>query len=134
MMSALSKLGIKTCLITGDRKTVALNIAEELKLDKVFYEQTPQDKLVNFNKFKEENAPAAFTGDGLNDAPVLSCADVGIAMGDIGSACAVEAADVVIMHDDLNTIPKTITLAKRTCHLAISNMYLVMGIKFLILI
>ncbi|MBU5881468.1 hypothetical protein JVV93_21635, partial [Vibrio cholerae O1] len=53
---------------------------------------TPQDKLDNFNKFKEENTPAAFTGDGLNDAPVLSCADVGIAMGDIGSACAVEAA------------------------------------------
>ena len=134
MMSALSKLGIKTCLITGDRKAVAENIANELHLDKVFYEQTPQDKLDNFNKFKEENTPAAFTGDGLNDAPVLSCADVGIAMGDIGSACAVEAADVVIMHDDLNTIPKTITLAKRTCHLAISNMYLVMGIKFLILI
>lgn len=134
MMSALSKLGIKTCLITGDRKAVAENIANELHLDKVFYEQTPQDKLDNFNKFKEENTPAAFTGDGLNDAPVLSCADVGIAMGDIGSACAVEAADVVIMHDDLNTIPKTINLARRTCSLAISNMYMVMGIKFLILI
>ena len=134
MMSALSKLGIKTCLITGDRKSVAENIANELHLDKVFYEQTPQDKLDNFNKFKEENTPAAFTGDGLNDAPVLSCADVGIAMGDIGSACAVEAADVVIMHDDLNTIPKTINLARRTCSLAISNMYMVMGIKFLILI
>ena len=134
MMSALSDLGVRTCLITGDRKAVAMNIAKELELDKVYFEQTPQDKLENFNRFKSEYAPAAFTGDGLNDAPVLSCADVGIAMGDIGSACAVETADVVVMHDDLMTIPKTIALSRKTCHLAISNMYLVMGIKILILL
>ena len=70
----------------------------------------------------------------MNDAPVLSSADVGIAMGDIGSASAVEAADVVIMHDDLKAIPKTIDLARRTYHLAISNMYLVMLIKVGILL
>ena len=134
MISSLNHMGLKTCLITGDKKGVAIAIADKLKLSKVFYEQSPEDKLNNFKKFKESNTPSAFTGDGLNDAPVLSSADVGIAMGDIGSASAVEAADVVIMHDDLKAIPKTIDLARRTYHLAISNMYLVMLIKVGILL
>src|SRR5574344_218549 len=134
LIDSLNKLNLQTVLITGDRKDVANSVAKKLNISKVFYEQSPMDKLENFKKFKNENEIAAFIGDGLNDAPVLSTADVGIAMGDIGSASAVEAADVVIMKSDLNAVAKTILMAKKTYNLALSNLYFVMGIKALILL
>lgn len=134
MIEGLEKQNLKTILISGDREAVVKSIAGKLNISNVCYEQSPLDKLENFKKFKSENQVVAFIGDGLNDAPVLSCADVGIAMGDIGSSSAIEAADVVIMKDDLSTVVKTILMARKTYNLAISNFYFVMGIKVLILL
>lgn len=131
---ALKSLGIKTCLISGDKKAVVEEIASYLGIDRYYYEQSPKDKIEKFKALKNENNPMSFVGDGLNDAPVLALADVGIAMGDMGSASAVESADIVVMNDNLSSIIKTIELSKKTLKLAISNMYLVMLIKLAILI
>ncbi len=134
MLEALHQEGIKTVLISGDKEAVAKAICKKLSIKECYYEQTPQGKLETLNALKKDSSPVAFTGDGLNDAPVVSAADVGIAMGDIGSASAIEAADVVIMHGDLTAIAKTVAIAKKTYSLAISNMYFVMLIKLLILL
>ena len=130
----LKELKIKTCMITGDKHKAALTIAKMLDLDKVYSEQLPEDKLKNFKSFKHELGISAFVGDGINDAPVLASSDVGIAMGQFGSASAVEASDVVIMEDDLSKIPSAIEIAKKTYALAIENLWFVILVKVAILL
>ena len=130
----LEKLGIATCLITGDKRESANEVARALGMSEVLSEQLPEDKLSNFESFKKSYGLSGFVGDGINDAPVLAASDVGIAMGQFGSQAAVEAADVVVMNDDLTRIPKAIRLARRTYTLALENMWFSVGVKLLILV
>ncbi len=129
----LQKLGISTCLITGDKQSAAQKVAADLKISEVLAEQLPEDKLKNFEKFKSKYGLAAFVGDGINDAPVLAASDVGIAMGQFGSQAAVEAADVVVMTDDLTKIPRAIELSRKTYALAMQNLWFSVVVKFVIL-
>lgn len=130
----LERMGIATCLITGDKRESASEVARRLGMSEALSEQLPEDKLRNFESFKKRYGISGFVGDGINDAPVLAASDVGIAMGQFGSQAAVEAADVVVMNDDLTRIPGAIRLARRTYTLALENMWLSVGIKLLILI
>lgn len=129
----LESLGVATCLITGDKREAADEVARALGMSEVLAEQLPQDKLKNFEAFKRAHGTAGFVGDGINDAPVLAASDVGIAMGQFGSQAAVEAADVVVMNDDLMRIPQAIRLSRRTYALALENMWLSIAIKLGIL-
>ncbi len=130
----LEKLGVATCLITGDKREAADAVAGSLGMSEVLAEQLPQDKLRNFEAFRRSHGIAGFVGDGINDAPVLAASDVGIAMGQFGSQAAVEAADVVVMNDDLLRIPQAVRLSRRTYALALENMWLSIAIKLAILI
>ncbi len=130
----LESLGVATCLITGDKREAADEVARTLGMSEVLAEQLPRDKLRNFEAFKRAHGTAGFVGDGINDAPVLASSDVGIAMGQFGSQAAVEAADVVVMNDDLSKIPQAIRLSRRTYALALENMWLSIAIKLGILI
>ena len=132
--SELSKLNIATALITGDKERAAKIIAKKLNIANVFAKQLPQNKLESFSKFKKQYECAAFTGDGINDAPVLAASDCGIAMGQFGSEASVEASDVVIMQDDLRKIPKAIKLSKKTYRLALENLWFVISVKAIILV
>lgn len=134
MFDAFAQQQVKTYMITGDKEKVAAEIAKQCHISAYFAEQLPQDKLSVLNKIKQEDKVVAFVGDGINDAPSLAAADVGIAMGQFGSASAVEAADVVVMNDDLTKIPRAIELAKRTYALAKQNMSFVIIVKVLILV
>ncbi len=134
LFDELKKLNIKTAMITGDKKEAALRVADSLKLDDVRSEQLPEDKLNAFNEIKQKYKVAGYVGDGINDAPVLASADVGIAMGQFGSASAVEASDVVVMQDNLLKIPQAIRLSRRTFSLAKQNMFITIAAKLIILI
>lgn len=134
MFDQLKGLGIKTYMITGDRKAVADDIAARCHISACYAEQLPEDKLNVFKDIKSKDQVVAYVGDGINDAPTLAVSDVGIAMGQFGSAAAVEAADVVVMNDDLTKIPRTIELARQTYHLARQNMIFVIAVKALILL
>lgn len=134
MFDELKDLGVKTYMITGDKQAVAQDIAKRCHISAFYAEQLPEDKLTTFNTIKNNDGVVAYVGDGINDAPTLAASDVGIAMGQFGSASAVEAADVVVMNDDLTKIPRAIDLAKRTYALAKQNMAFVIGVKALILI
>lgn len=133
MFDELQRLGIKTYMITGDKERVAADIASRCNISAYYAEQLPSDKLSTLQKIKSNNGVTGYVGDGINDAPTLAASDVGVAMGQFGSASAVEAADVVVMNDDLTKIPTAIELAKRTFDLAKQNMILVIGVKVLIL-
>ena len=132
-VASLHKDNIASYMITGDKEDVAKALAQKLNIKSFFAQMLPEDKLSCFKDIKKHNGVTAYVGDGINDAPVLACADVGIAMGQFGSAQAVEASDVVVMNDDLTKINKAIVLSKKTVALAMSNMILVIGVKFLIL-
>ena len=129
--------GIKTVMLTGDHSDVAEAVSKELGLDSYYAELLPQDKvtrLENIIKNKANNTNVAFVGDGINDAPVLARADVGIAMGAIGSDAAIEAADVVLMEDRISKIAKAISISKRTIRIAKENIIFAIAIKILVLI
>ncbi len=132
----LRKAGVKrTIMLTGDRKSEASFIAERLEIDEYRAELLPGDKvfaveeLLNF-----ANGKVAFVGDGINDAPVLARADVGIAMGALGSDAAIEAADIVLMNDDLQKIGDAILLSRRTHRIVIQNIIFALGVKIAVLI
>ncbi len=127
----------RVVMLTGDRKETAAAVAEELGVDKVFGELLPSDKVLKVEELLARltgKQKLAFIGDGINDAPVLSRADVGIAMGSMGSDAAIEAADVVIMDDDLGRIPAVIRIAKRTVGIAKQNIVFALAVKAAILI
>ena len=134
----LKKAGIKkTVMLTGDSKRVADQVAKELGIEEVYSELLPADKVSKVEELlhqKSEKEKLAFVGDGINDAPVLSRADIGIAMGALGSDAAIEAADIVLMDDDPLKISKAIKIARKCIHIVYENIYFAIGIKILCLI
>ena len=134
----LKKAGIsRTVMLTGDRKNVAEAVASELGIKEVYSELLPADKVSKVEELlanKGEKEKLAFVGDGINDAPVLSRADIGIAMGALGSDAAIEAADIVLMDDDPLKISKAIKIAKKCIRIVYENIYFAIGIKVLCLI
>ncbi|MBQ7903905.1 MAG: HAD-IC family P-type ATPase, partial [Oscillospiraceae bacterium] len=137
-IAALKSIGVKkTVMLTGDNKAVADKVAEELKIDTVYSQLLPGDKVDKVEELlaaKPEKEKLVFVGDGINDAPVLSRADIGIAMGAMGSDAAIEAADVVLMDDDPLKIAKAIRIAKKCVGIVYQNIYFAIGIKVLCLI
>ena len=131
VISELKKLNInKTYMLTGDKKEVALNVATVLGIDEVKYELLPQEKLTYFEKIKKQtNQPTAFVGDGINDAPTLANADLGIAMGGIGSDLAVKSADIILLNDNIQSIVDAIKIAKRTKTIVYQNIVFIMIVK-----
>ena len=133
----LKELGVsKTVMLTGDRETVASHVAQQLQLDEYHAELLPADKVAYMEQFSTLNSQLStlFVGDGINDAPVLARADVGIAMGGLGSDAAIEAADVVLMDDHPSKIALAIRIARRTLRIARQNVWLAIGIKVAVLI
>lgn len=134
----LKKIGIKeTVMLTGDIQKVATKVAQELKIDRVYSELLPSDKVTKVEELlanKNKNEALAFVGDGINDAPVLSRADIGIAMGSLGSDAAIEAADVVLMDDDPLKISKAIKISKKCLNIVYQNIYFAIGVKLICLI
>ena len=137
-IAELKKAGIsKTVMLTGDSKRVADQVAGELGIQEVYSELLPADKVSRVEELlnqKSEKDKLAFVGDGINDAPVLSRADIGIAMGALGSDAAIEAADIVLMDDDPMKIVKAIRIAKKCMRIVYENIYFAIGIKILCLI
>ena len=136
-IAALKKAGIeKTVMLTGDRKEVAAFVAEQLRIDEHYSELMPADKVAYVERLLNEkttNGTLAFVGDGINDAPVLARADIGIAMGALGSDAAIEAADVVLMDDKPSKIAKAIGISRRTIGIARQNAVFAIGIKVAVL-
>ena len=137
-IAELKKAGIsKTVMLTGDSKRVADQVAGELGIQEVYSELLPADKVSRVEELlnqKFEKDKLAFVGDGINDAPVLSRADIGIAMGALGSDAAIEAADIVLMDDDPLKISKAIKIARKCIRIVYENIYFAIGIKILCLI
>ena len=131
----LKKLGIKkTVMLTGDKKEVGTAVASELGISNVFSELLPSDKVEKVEELLREGNALAFVGDGINDAPVLSRADIGIAMGALGSDAAIEAADIVLMDDKPTKISLAIKIARKTMAIVKQNIIFAIGVKVLVLI
>ncbi len=132
-VKALKKAGVrKTVMLTGDSRQVADIVAADLGLDQVYSELLPADKVTKVEELLEEKLPKEqliFVGDGINDAPVLSRADIGVAMGALGSDAAIEAADIVLMDDDPKKIAKAIGIARKCMRIVYENIYFAIGIK-----
>ena len=137
-IASLKRLGVeKTVMLTGDREAVGKDVAERLGLDEYHAELLPADKVAHVERLireKTEGKSLAFVGDGINDAPVLKRADVGIAMGALGSDAAIEAADVVLMDDKPSKISTAIGIACRTIHIARENVVFAIGVKVAVLL
>lgn len=137
-IKGLKKAGVrKTVMLTGDRRNVAEHVAKELGLTEYYAELLPADKVKGVEKLLAEQGShdkLAFVGDGINDAPVLSRADIGIAMGAMGSDAAIEAADIVLMDDDPMKIVKAIKIARKCIRIVYENIYFAIGIKVICLI
>lgn len=137
-IESLKKLGIRhTVMLTGDRRETAQVVATQCKLDEYRAQLLPQDKVASFESYKNQAAgkgKIVFVGDGINDAPVLAGADIGIAMGGIGSDAAIEAADVVIMNDNPAKIATAIIIARKTKQIVIQNIVFALSVKLLIMI
>ena len=137
-IAALKQSGVsKTVMLTGDRKEAALAVAKELGIDEVHYELLPGNKVEEveslLNNAGKKNR-LAFVGDGINDAPVLARVDIGIAMGSLGSDAAIEAADIVIMDDDIRKIAKVMKISRKTMAIVKENIVFALGVKGLVLI
>jgi Cd2+/Zn2+-exporting ATPase len=136
----LKSLGVRrTVMLTGDRKEVGKDVAEKLGIDEYHAELLPADKVAYVEEFintkpATPDSQLAFVGDGINDAPVLARADVGIAMGGLGSDAAIEAADVVLMDDKPSKIALAIRIARRTLRIAKQNVWFAIGVKVLVLL
>lgn len=137
-IAQLKALGIKRAvMLTGDRQGVAEDVARKLQLTEFYAELLPADKVDHVERLLQEkpaNGYLAFVGDGINDAPVLARADVGIAMGALGSDAAIEAADVVLMDDQLSRLPQAVRIARRTLAIAHQNVWLAIGVKVAVLL
>ena len=134
----MKAVGVKTCvMLTGDRKEVAEAVAKELGLDEVHAELLPGDKVSQVERLlreKQEKSRLAFVGDGINDAPVLTRADIGIAMGSMGSDAAIEAADIVLMDDDVRKIASIVKISRKTLRIVKQNVVFALSVKAIVLI
>lgn len=133
-LNELSKKSIETYMFTGDSKENALSISEKLNIDKVYYELLPTEKYEKLEELLNDKDIVAFIGDGINDAPSLKRADIGISMGSIGSSSAIEASDIVIMDDDISKINKAISISNKVKRIIKENLVFSIGVKVLILI
>ena len=133
-LKELSKKGIETYMFTGDSKENALSISEKLNIDKVYYELLPTEKYEKLEELLNDKDVIAFIGDGINDAPSLKRADIGISMGSIGSSSAIEASDIVIMDDDISKINKAISISNKVKRIIKENLIFSIGVKILILV
>ncbi len=137
-LASMKRAGVKkTVMLTGDRKKAALAVGKELGIDEVRFELLPADKVSQVERLIEalpEKGRLAFVGDGINDAPVLTRADVGIAMGSMGSDAAIEAADVVLMDDDVRKIAAIVSIARKTLRIVRQNIVFALAVKALVLI
>lgn len=137
IIDTLNKKAIQVHMFTGDSESIANQIAEKLKIDNVRSQMLPQDKfqeLEDLINSTPANEKVAFVGDGINDTPVLTLADVGISMGTVGASSAIEASDIVIMNDDLNNIIKAIRIAKKTSRIVKENLFFAILVKLLVLL
>ena len=136
-IKSMKQVGVKKCvMLTGDRKEAAESVAAQLGIDKVYAELLPGDKVSQVEMLLEnqrEKEKLAFAGDGINDAPVLTRADVGIAMGSMGSDAAIEAADVVLMDDDVRKIASIVHISRKTLRIVKQNIVFALGVKALVL-
>lgn len=134
----MKQVGVKnTVMLTGDREAVAKSVANELNLDKVYAELLPADKVSKVEELlaaKSGKEKLAFVGDGINDAPVLTRADIGIAMGSMGSDAAIEAADIVLMDDDVRKISSIVKISRKTLRIVKQNIVFALGVKAIVLI
>ena len=127
----------KTIMLTGDEEKTARKVAEKIGIDEVYFHLLPQDKVSKVEellKQKDAEDTLVFVGDGINDAPVISMADIGIAMGTLGSDAAIEAADIVLMDDDPLKIAKAIKIARKCMRIVYENIWFAIGVKILVLI
>lgn len=137
-ISAMKQVGVKKCvMLTGDRKEAAMEVAKELGIDEVHAELLPADKVAQVERLlreKPKKEKLAFVGDGINDAPVLTRADIGIAMGSMGSDAAIEAADVVLMDDDVRKIASIVRISRKTLLIVKQNIVFALGVKAIVLL
>lgn len=133
-ISKLKSYDIKTYMFTGDRKENALAIGHTLGIDEIKYEMLPQDKFSNYENVSKDNKITIFVGDGINDAPVLKRADIGISMGGVGSDIAIEASDIVLMSDEVDRIPLAIDISKYTKRIIKENLIFALSVKVIILL
>lgn len=137
-IASMKKVGVRKCvMLTGDRKEAAEHVAEELGIDEVYAELLPGDKVAKVEALlavQGEKEKLAFVGDGINDAPVLTRADIGFAMGSMGSDAAIEAADVVLMDDDIRKIASVVRISRKTLAIVRENIVFALGVKLLIMI
>lgn len=129
----LKKQGLKTYMFTGDKKEIALEIGKTLNIDEIKYEMLPTDKFENYELVSKKGT-TIFVGDGINDAPVLKRADIGISMGNVGSDSAIEASDIVLVSDELDKIPDAINISKYTKYIIKQNLVFAMAVKIIILV
>ena len=137
-ISAMKQVGVKKCvMLTGDRKEAAMEVAKELGIDEVHAELLPADKVAQVERLlreKPKKEKLAFVGDGINDAPVLTRADIGFAMGSMGSDAAIEAADVVLMDDDVRKIASIVRISRKTLLIVKQNIVFALGVKAIVLL
>lgn len=137
-MAEMKQIGVKKCvMLTGDRSKTAAYVAEEVGIDEFYAELLPADKVEQVERLlqeQEKKERLAFVGDGINDAPVLTRADIGIAMGSLGSDAAIEAADVVLMDDDIRKIASVVCISRKTLRIVKQNIVFALGVKFLVLL
>ena len=133
----LKEVGVRhTVMLTGDRKEAGEAVAKELGLDEVYTQLLPEDKVAQVERLleaQEKGRKLAFVGDGINDAPVLSRVDIGIAMGSMGSDAAIEAADVVLMDDDPSKIATIVRISRKTMRIVKQNIVFALGVKLIVL-
>lgn len=130
----LHKLNVQTIMLSGDNQAIVSLVAKDLNIDQAFGELLPEDKVQKVSELKEKHLKIAFVGDGVNDAPVIALADVGIAMGGLGSDAAIETADVVIQNDQPTKIFTAISIGKKTKQIVWQNIGLAFSVKFIVLI
>lgn len=134
-LNQLKKLGVKKfVMLTGDRKNIAQAVGKKLGIDEIHAELLPGDKLSKLEEILERDSNVIFVGDGINDAPVLSRADVGIAMGDLGSDVAIESSDIVLMNDEISTIADGVKVSRFTSSIIMQNIVFALGVKVLVMI
>ena len=124
-------------MLSGDRKPIAERIAEQLSLDGVFAELLPEDKVASLESVmasSEKGRTVAYVGDGINDAPVIARADIGFAMGALGSDAAIDAADIVLTDDRIERVPLAVRIAKRTVSIAWQNIVFALGVKLIVML